>query len=297
MVAEITARTVARVAARKTNDAIGGGAAAVPLLLDTYTGASSAYSLRKLRTAYSGSAIRVRRSSDNAEQDIGFVSGVLDTASLATFCGAGSGYITTFYDQAGSVNYTQATTTAQPRIVNAGTVESLNSKTAINALGAQWLLSSFAHTGSGLTAIAVASMDSGTVNYGRMLTVASTVAGEDYQSVGAAALVIRNGSTNAIQAYRNGGGQSSSAVTLATQFLGVSKFDGTNHTMRVNAANATAMSSTGNFSAVESTLLVGSARNNFWTGKLQELILIKSAISSPDLSTVETDINAYYGVY
>ena len=42
------------------------------LLLDTYSGASVAYSLRKLSSTYSGSTIRVRRSSDNTEQDIGF---------------------------------------------------------------------------------------------------------------------------------------------------------------------------------------------------------------------------------
>jgi hypothetical protein len=57
------------------------------LLLDTYTGAAVAYSLRQLRTAYTGAAIRVRRSSDNAEQDINFVSGDLDTQSLLDFVG------------------------------------------------------------------------------------------------------------------------------------------------------------------------------------------------------------------
>ena len=55
------------------------------LLLDTYSGAAAAYSLRKLNTSYSGSAIRVRRSSDNTEQDIGFVNGVLDTTALLDF--------------------------------------------------------------------------------------------------------------------------------------------------------------------------------------------------------------------
>jgi hypothetical protein len=45
---------------------------AQPLLLDLYPNASVAYSLRKLRNAYSGSAIRVRRSVDNTEQDFGF---------------------------------------------------------------------------------------------------------------------------------------------------------------------------------------------------------------------------------
>ena len=60
---------------------------ASPLLLDTYTGAAVAYSLRQLRTAYTGAAIRVRRSSDNAEQDINFVGGDLDTQSLLDFVG------------------------------------------------------------------------------------------------------------------------------------------------------------------------------------------------------------------
>jgi hypothetical protein len=57
------------------------------LLLDDYPNATVAYSLRKLRTAYTGAAIRVRRSSDNAEQDINFVSGDLDTQSLLDFVG------------------------------------------------------------------------------------------------------------------------------------------------------------------------------------------------------------------
>ena len=41
-------------------------------LLDLYPSAAAAYSVRKLRAAYTGNAIRVRRSSDNTEQNIGF---------------------------------------------------------------------------------------------------------------------------------------------------------------------------------------------------------------------------------
>ena len=44
----------------------------VPLLLDTYSGAAVAYSLRKIKSTYNGYAIRVRRASDNTSQDIGF---------------------------------------------------------------------------------------------------------------------------------------------------------------------------------------------------------------------------------
>lgn len=108
---------------------------ASPLLLDLYPGASVAYSLRKLRTAYTGSAIRVRRASDNAEQNIGFVGGNLDTAALLSFCGSGSGFVTTFYDQSGNgKNNVQSSAGSQPRIVLSGALETLNSKPTINYL-------------------------------------------------------------------------------------------------------------------------------------------------------------------
>jgi hypothetical protein len=102
------------------------------LLLDLYPNAAAAYSLRKLRTAYAGSAIRVRRSSDNTEQDIGFVSGNLDTVSLLAFCGVGNGFVTTWYDQSGNANNaTQSTAANQPEIVSSGVVILQNSKPII----------------------------------------------------------------------------------------------------------------------------------------------------------------------
>ena len=56
-------------------------------LLDQYGDAAAAYSLRKLRSGYTGSAIRVRRSSDNTERDMGFYDNELDTVALLDFCG------------------------------------------------------------------------------------------------------------------------------------------------------------------------------------------------------------------
>lgn len=93
--------------------------------LDSYAAGSWAiYSFVHRVTAYAGSCIRVRRSSDNTEQDIGFSSNVLDTTSLLAFVGAGSGYVTKWYDQSGSAHdASQVTQANQPRIVNAGVVE------------------------------------------------------------------------------------------------------------------------------------------------------------------------------
>ena len=94
-------------------------------LLDTYSGAAAAYSLRLLDSTYTGSAIRVRRSSDNTEQDIGFnVFGELDTVSLSAFAGTSDAFVKVWYDQSGNSNdATQTDTAKQPKIVSSGVVE------------------------------------------------------------------------------------------------------------------------------------------------------------------------------
>lgn len=90
-------------------------------------------SLRKLNPAYAGNCLRVRRSSDNTTLNVGFNgAGELDTAALLAFVGSGSGYVDTWYDQSGSGNnWTQATLGSQPRIVNAGVLDTFAGKPAI----------------------------------------------------------------------------------------------------------------------------------------------------------------------
>jgi hypothetical protein len=99
-------------------------------LLDLYPNAAAAYSLRKLRSRYTGSAIRVRRASDNTELDIGFLSNQeLDTSALNTFCSGTNGFVKTWYDQSGNArNATQTTAANQPQIVSGGNVILQNSK-------------------------------------------------------------------------------------------------------------------------------------------------------------------------
>ena len=95
-------------------------------ILDLYPGASVAYSLRKLRADYTGAAIRIRRSGDNSETDIGFLpNGEFDVASAQAFCIAGggsqNGFIVTRYDQSGNGNNaTQTTAAQQVQCVNSG---------------------------------------------------------------------------------------------------------------------------------------------------------------------------------
>lgn len=90
--------------------------------LDAYTANLWAVcSLKKLITTYAGPCLRIRRSSDNAEQDINFIAGVVDIASATAFCGASNGFVTKFYDQFITAHHFQQTTNAnQPQVVTAG---------------------------------------------------------------------------------------------------------------------------------------------------------------------------------
>ena len=78
-------------------------------MLNQFPGASLGLSLDKLDKNYTGSAIKVRRSSGNDELDIGFVNNELDTASLLDFVGSGNGFVSIIYDQMGVNNMVQNT--------------------------------------------------------------------------------------------------------------------------------------------------------------------------------------------
>lgn len=66
-----------------TSQKIGAGFTGI---LDEYSGAAAAYSVRRLSSTYTDGLIRVRRSSDDTEQDIGFdANGDLDTTALLAF--------------------------------------------------------------------------------------------------------------------------------------------------------------------------------------------------------------------
>ena len=100
-------------------------------LLDTYGGATGAYSLRYLSTAFTGNAVvRVRRSSDNLQAD--FTPTEITDGTLTTWTGANDGFVTIWYDQSGNVNnYVQTSSNRQARIVVSGAINLEDGKPAI----------------------------------------------------------------------------------------------------------------------------------------------------------------------
>jgi hypothetical protein len=101
--------------------------------LSSSTPAVGAYSIRKLSSSYTGAALRIRRDSDNIEQDIAFLpSGDLDTTGLKLFVGSGSGFVRTWYDQSGINNHIHQTSQAnQPVLVNNGIINRQNSRPVV----------------------------------------------------------------------------------------------------------------------------------------------------------------------
>ena len=106
-------------------------------LLDLYPSAFVAYSLtRKLRSAYTGAAFQVGRTSDLATLDIGFVNNVLDLTTLQTFIGSSTGVVNRIYDQSGNSRHTfaNATNINLPQIIKAGVLVTLAGKPSVELI-------------------------------------------------------------------------------------------------------------------------------------------------------------------
>lgn len=102
-------------------------------ILDKWKGVRAAYSLRYLRSGIQA-VVRVRRNIDNQEAD--FTPRQILDGSLVAFCGAGSGFIRTWYDQSGNnLHLEQSVATQQPLIVNNGVMEMIRGKPSIRLDG------------------------------------------------------------------------------------------------------------------------------------------------------------------
>jgi hypothetical protein len=271
----------------------------VPILDQLGITAAGAYSLRRVRLA-APLACRVRRSSDNAELNIGFTaSGDLDTAALLAHVGSGNGFVVTWYDQSGNGrNATQTDPTLQPRIVSNGAIETQNGKPTIRQLtGGGGFVASVPITGSTLTANAVASLDQqGGSGFKGLMSISN--AGEwDFDGVSRGVLLLQVDTQASIAGFRNAY-TSIVDITIGTQFVATNIFDGTNSTLWKDGSAGPTVASAGNFST---TLLsigerFGSGVSSPWIGTFSEEILFTSALSTTARQTLERSQGAYYGI-
>ena len=263
------------------------GAAPFQGLLDLYPNAAAAYSLRKLRAAYTGSAVRIRRSSDNAETDIGFLAnGDFDSAAAVAFCGVGNGFITTWYDQSGNaVNMIQSTGTAQAKIVDSGVIILDNGKPSLLADG-------IANTYS--VAVTLTNPTTQFFVYNKVNNV-GWLAGL-LSGVSSAPNLISN--ATGVQAYQ-AGPQFSPTYTNNNQALVSLKSATTGTNWAMNGNGASILNSGENIGTLTPNKIQLFSRGNgtqFASTYFQEYIVFNSDKSS-DFNGIETNINAYYGIY
>lgn len=252
-------------------------------LLDDYPGAAAALSpARLLDSTYTGALIRVRRASDNAEQDIGFdASGELDTSALATFCAGTDGYVVRWYDQSGNGNdAVQATTSAQPQIVASGAVVvDGNGKPRIS------LLSSNAQMNIGnlnlTSASGFAVFEKTQLGYSGGLS-----AGQSSCHWGFQLGQIYDGFYNNARPLISGSGTIAANTTYLMSMLH-------NGTMTYNLNGTQIYSQSGVFSNATSVQLRGVYP---FQGYYSELIIYGSD-QSANRAAIEANINAFYSIY
>jgi hypothetical protein len=266
-------------------------------LLDDYSGAAAAYSLRRLDSAYTGDPIRVRRAGDNVEADIPFTSaGDLDTDALAAHCGANNGYVKTWYDQSGNANdATQTTTANQPKIYDSSTGVLLeNAKPAMQFDGSDDLFVGPAKTTIDDTAIfCVIKSDSNTqdsVFINNVFTAGNLVAlgfgGFGSNNRIGSRLVV--GNTTMLQVGDSTFTSTNQTLVsyLADNATGQMFIDGTEETDSVGCRYHSGQTVIG---------ARGDGLYNF-NGKMQEVIFYDSDESS-NRTGIETNINDYYDIY
>jgi SPP1 family predicted phage head-tail adaptor len=261
------------------------------LLLDLYPSAATAYSLRKLRTAYTGSAIRVRRSSDNTEQDIGFVGNDLDTTALTTFCGAGNGFVTTWYDQSGNANNaTQTTQASQPQIVSSGVIVLINTKPGLSFNGSSYRFN-LPTISFSLNSISVI----GVIKSNNLASNGFAFANPDSNRIYLGFIL----SSISYFGYGNSATSFNLGASTTNQELH-ELYSGINSNAYKNANSSTQItSSTANENGAD--ISIGSYERvgtlaNFYNGNIQEIIFYTTNQSS-NRTGIESNINTHYAIY
>ena len=258
-----------------------------PYLLDTYTGAAAAYSLRKLRADYTGFAIKVQDNVGGATQDIGFNSfGELDTAGLFNYGGVNDVFVETWYDQSGNGNdATQATSANRPRIyigstLNAAGVVTENGKPAVQFDGTNDFLDSVGLSETTLTSFHVAKPDQ--TNSGDALLCFDGNTGNGF---------FRYNSNGTMRVNFFGGLNTSTNYTAAQNL--VFALYGTSVAIGYDGATAETGSATG---ITTTGVRMGQKGNvDYFNGNAQEIVLYPSD-QTANRTGIENGISGYYDI-
>jgi alpha-L-arabinofuranosidase B-like protein len=272
---------------------------------------AAAWSLRKLRTAYVGALISIRRSSDNAVTDVSPDStGVLSLTSsvsaggnLGAWLGASNGFVAAYYDQGGNNNTLgNATLAQQAQIATAGAITIINSRPAPLYSGTQ----SYAAVNSpslgmntSMTAFFVVRYTSFSGAVSTLLdkrTTTGSTPGYHYYVSGAALGLQWN---TAISGSAVVGQALSTGVTMGITYRATLGLNASFYKNRIQSGSSQTLNASGSSLNTVPLLIAGHSSGDtslYLQGYLPECILINtSLVASTTMSAIVNDQRRFYG--
>lgn len=277
-----------------------------PWLLDKLSKSATpvaAYGLRKLRAGFVGNAIQVRRSSDSATQNIGFdAKGSLNTTTLSSFCGSGTCYVVTWYDQSGSGNNaTQSTAANQPIIYSAGVLNQQNSLPAIafQASSSTFMtLGSYPFSSSSTGSIHFVFRNNASANWARLFDFGASTTVNFFATPSSGTPDFRwritTGGGGSEQGPTGGTVLDSSNHVLSFVHSGTAMTVWKDGTQVLNATGITIAPS-----AASGTLnYIGKSQypDPYLNGNLQEILIFSSALGTADRQALERNQEQFFSV-
>ena len=283
--------------------------------LDTYTGSAAAYSVRLLRTAYTGACMRVRRASDNVEADIAFdagelklTSGVSNTSDAQSYTDFADfvdhtgtptdAFCRYWYGQSGNAaDVGQAVAPSQPKIYDSSVPDFTkeNSKPALECFDSEGLIL----TGTGvtfpITLFVAYTRDGPASGYLNGLVAL------DRPLSGAYCLFNITSTGTVCQTGHDGYKIMSNTTSTTTGDMGLYHLlvNGTSSQIGINGSITTGtLTSTGSTTNISMNYVAYQGGNgNNADNHVSEYIIFDDAKNSSDVTGIESNINGFFSIY
>lgn len=290
------------------------GAGSDTLLIDLYPNAATAFSLRKVRAAYTGNCVTVRRASNGDTTNIGFVNNYLDTATLKTFCSGTNCFVRRWYDQSGNNRDAVQTTDAnQPAIATAGNIFYKGTTPSLDFDGTNDVLEitssttlfNYLHNGTESAVFYAAHFDTagGSVIFANNGTSGSQIGATSYGNTTNKILAFAsNGSGNfpaIITSADNKTTTGSNCIistlwdvdnaTAASRLLGYFNGDAASWATNTNTFTPSTSNATNN-------MFIGGTATFSHNGGIKEIIFFNTSQSSTR-TAIRDNINTFYSIY
>jgi hypothetical protein len=152
-------------------------------------------------------------------------------------------------------------------------------------------------SGSALTVVAVAKLNSGTGSYARVVSLGITGT-EDQSNTLYTAALLRHSTNDAVGSFRNSGLLCTKAITTGATCIMVAVFDGTDNTVYVDGVAGTPSGSTGTFGILNYGLgsSVSGSDPGFFDGDLFEVHVYPAGLTSGELAPIIAALESTYGL-